>query len=116
MTGKVVTTASGLQYTDEKIGDGESPKSGQMVTVHFTATLSDGKKIESSVDRGQPYTFKIGTGEVIKGWDEGIMSMKVGGKRKLVVPPQLAYGSKSAGSMIPPNATLLFEIELLGIK
>ena len=109
-----VTTASGLQYIDEVVGTGESPKQGQQVTVHYTGTLENGTKFDSSVDKGQPYTFRIGTGVVIKGWDEGIMTMKVGGKRRLIVPANLAYGAAGRPG-IPPNATLFFEVELLGV-
>jgi len=107
-----VTTPSGLKYIDEVVGTGESPKQGQNVTVHYTGTREDGTKFDSSVERGQPYTFRIGTGVVIKGWDEGIMTMKVGGKRRLIVPGKLAYPAGRPG--IPPNATLIFEVELLG--
>jgi len=110
-----ITTASGLKYVDEKVGDGPSPKSGQSVTVHYVGTLQDGKKFDSSRDRNQPITFQIGVGQVIKGWDEGIMTMKVGGKRKLIIPPNLGYGINGMG-MIPPNATLIFEVELLAVK
>ncbi len=109
------TTPSGLKYIDEKIGEGDSPKPGQIVTVHYTGTLTDGKKFESSRDRNEPYSFPIGTGQVIKGWDEGIMSMKPGGKRKLTVPPQLGYGDKGSG-LIPANSTLIFDIELISVK
>ncbi|MFY9558581.1 MAG: FKBP-type peptidyl-prolyl cis-trans isomerase [Blastocatellia bacterium] len=107
---------SGLQIVDEVIGTGESPKPRQNVTVHYTGTLEDGRKFESSVDRNEPLTFQIGTGSVIKGWDDGIMTMKVGGKRKLIIPPSLGYGATGRPPMIPPNATLIFEIELLGVK
>jgi len=114
--GGEVTTASGLKYIDEVVGTGDSPTTGQNVTVHYTGTLENGTKFDSSVDRGQPYTFKIGTGTVIKGWDEGLMTMKVGGKRKLIIPAKLGYGAAGNGSSIPPNSTLLFEIELLGVR
>lgn len=111
-----VTTPSGLQYVDEIEGTGPIPKQGQNVTVHYTGTLQDGTKFESSRDGGQPYTFKIGTGLVIRGWDEGIMTMKVGGKRRLIIPANLAYGAAGSPPKIPPNAPLTFEIELLGVQ
>ena len=114
--GEEVITDSGLSFIDSVIGAGESPKPGQMVVVHYTGTLENGSKFDSSVDRGQPFTFKIGVGQVIKGWDEGVMTMKVGGKRKLTIPSQLGYGARGAGGVIPPNATLIFEVELLGVK
>ncbi len=110
------TTASGLKYKDIKVGEGESPKNGQTVKVHYTGTLEDGTKFDSSRDRGQPFEFPIGLGRVIKGWDEGVMSMKVGGRRELVIPAELGYGSRGAGGVIPPNATLIFDVELLGLK
>jgi peptidylprolyl isomerase len=113
--GAEISTPSGLRYVDEVVGSGDSPKLGQNVTVHYTGTLTDGTKFDSSVDKGQPYTFRIGTGVVIKGWDEGIMTMKVGGKRRLTVPPNLAYGPAGRPG-IPPNATLIFEVQLLGIQ
>ena len=108
-----VKTASGLSYTDIVKGTGAAPVSGKNVTVHYTGTLENGKKFDSSVDRGQPFVFRIGAGEVIPGWDEGVISMRVGGKRRLVVPPQLGYGANGAGGVIPPNATLIFDVELL---
>jgi peptidylprolyl isomerase len=114
--GVEVTTDSGLSFIDSVIGAGESPKPGQMVAVHYTGTLENGVKFDSSVDRGQPFSFKIGVGQVIKGWDEGVMTMKVGGKRKLTIPSQLGYGARGAGGVIPPNAILIFEVELLGVK
>jgi peptidylprolyl isomerase len=110
-----VTTPSGLKYVDEVVGSGESPQTGDFVVVHYTGTLQDGTKFDSSVDRGQPFTFQIGIGQVIQGWDEGVASMKVGGKRKLIIPPDLGYGAQGAGGVIPPNATLVFEVELLEI-
>lgn len=112
----IATMASGLKYKDIVEGTGESPNPGKFVTVHYTGTLTNGKKFDSSLDRGQPYTFVIGKGKVIKGWDEGVMTMKVGGKRKLIIPPDLGYGSRGSGPDIPPNATLLFEVQLLGIR
>lgn len=112
---KVISTPSGLQYIDVVEGTGESPKPGQQVKVHYTGTLEDGTKFDSSVDRGQPFEFPIGVGRVIKGWDEGVMSMKVGGKRKLVIPAELGYGARGIGP-IPPNSTLIFDVELLGVK
>ena len=109
-------TASGLKFTDEKVGDGASPSKGKRVTVHYTGTLADGKKFDSSRDRGQPFKFVIGVGQVIAGWDEGVMSMKVGGRRKLVIPASLGYGARGAGGVIPPNAELHFDVELLGVE
>ncbi len=117
MEAKEMTTETGLKYVDLKVGTGASPKKGNKVSVHYTGWLLDGKKFDSSVDRGQPFEFNIGTGQVIKGWDEGVMSMQVGGKRKLIIPPDLAYGQRAVGGgLIPPNSTLIFEVELLGIK
>lgn len=113
---KIITTKSGLKFIDEVPGKGQSPMSGQTVTVHYTGWLESGKKFDSSVDRGEPFEFVIGIGQVIKGWDEGVSTMKTGGKRKLIIPSQLAYGSQGAGSLIPPNATLVFDVELLGVK
>jgi peptidylprolyl isomerase len=111
-----ITTPSGLKYIDTEVGTGASPTKGQTVKVHYTGTLTDGKKFDSSVDRGQPFSFKIGVGQVIKGWDEGVATMKVGGKRTLIIPPDLGYGERGAGGLIPGNATLLFDVELLGIN
>jgi FKBP-type peptidyl-prolyl cis-trans isomerase len=112
----LVSTNSGLQYEDLKVGTGASPKSGQTVVVHYTGWLTDGSKFDSSVDRGQPFEFCIGQGQVIKGWDEGVMTMQIGGKRKLTIPATLGYGARGAGGLIPPNATLIFEVDLLGLK
>lgn len=114
--GSEVTTASGLKYVDEVVGTGDSPTSGKNVTVHYTGTLENGTKFASSVDGGQPFTFPIGTGSVIKGWDEGVMTMKVGGKRRLIIPARLGYGAEGRPPTIPPNATLIFDIELLGVN
>ncbi|HEY9810492.1 MAG TPA: FKBP-type peptidyl-prolyl cis-trans isomerase [Halomicronema sp.] len=111
----VVTTPSGLKYIDVEQGTGAEPKAGQTVTVHYTGTLEDGTKFDSSRDRGQPFSFKIGVGQVIKGWDEGVLSMRVGGKRELIIPAELGYGSRGAGGVIPPNATLKFDVELLRV-
>ena len=110
------TTSSGLKYIDIVEGEGATPEKGQTVIVHYTGTLENGSKFDSSRDRNQPFSFKIGVGQVISGWDEGVGSMKVGGQRQLIIPPDLAYGSRGAGGVIPPNATLIFDVELLGIK
>ena len=112
---KTVVTASGLKYTDVKVGSGAAPSKGKQVKVHYTGTLENGKKFDSSVDRNEPFSFVIGVGQVIPGWDEGVMSMKVGGKRKLIIPSKLGYGAAGAGGVIPPNATLLFDVELLDV-
>jgi peptidylprolyl isomerase len=111
----VITTADGLQMQDLTVGTGQEVKSGDTVTVNYVGTLENGTKFDSSYDRNQPFTTQIGVGQVIKGWDEGIVGMKVGGKRKLIIPASLGYGSQAAGS-IPPNSTLVFEVELLSIK
>jgi peptidylprolyl isomerase len=111
-----IVTPSGLKYIDIEVGTGDSPTTGQTVKVHYTGTLTDGKKFDSSLDRGQPFSFKIGVGQVIKGWDEGVATMKVGGKRTLIIPPDLGYGERGAGGVIPGNATLLFDVELLSIN
>ncbi len=112
---KVITTKSGLKYVERKVGDGKVAKAGNDVSVHYTGTLTDGKKFDSSLDRGEPFTFPLGGGKVIKGWDEGIPGMKEGGKRKLIIPANLAYGEKGRGK-IPGNATLHFEVELVKVK
>jgi len=112
-------TASGLQYEDTQVGNGASPQRGQTCQMHYTGWLwengAKGKKFDSSLDRGQPFAFPLGMGRVIKGWDEGVASMKVGGKRTLLIPPDLGYGERGAAGVIPPGATLLFEVELLGV-
>jgi FKBP-type peptidyl-prolyl cis-trans isomerase len=106
-----------LQIEEIVEGTGKSPTKGQTVVVHYTGWLKDGKKFDSSVDRGEPFEFKIGVGEVIQGWDQGVLTMKTGGKRKLTIPPELAYGSRSVGGgLIPANSTLIFEVELLNLK
>jgi len=112
----MVTTESGLQYEDIVVGTGDSPTKGKQVTVHYTGTLENGKKFDSSRDRNQPFQFTIGVGQVIKGWDEGVMSMKVGSRRRLTIPPALGYGAGGAGGVIPPNATLIFDVELLSVQ
>ncbi|HEX2999131.1 MAG TPA: FKBP-type peptidyl-prolyl cis-trans isomerase [Armatimonadota bacterium] len=113
---KVVKTPSGLQYMDVKAGKGQSPKPGQTAVVQYTGWLVDGTKFDSSRDRNEPFEFTVGQGQVIPGWDEGVATMKPGGVRKLIVPPDLGYGSQGAGNVIPPNATLIFEVELLKVK
>jgi FKBP-type peptidyl-prolyl cis-trans isomerase len=110
----MTTTPSGLQYRDDAVGDGPEARAGQNVRVHYTGTLLDGKKFDSSRDRGQPFSFGLGAGDVIRGWDEGVAGMKVGGRRTLVIPPELGYGSRPVGP-IPPNSTLVFDVELLGV-
>jgi FKBP-type peptidyl-prolyl cis-trans isomerase FkpA len=112
----MITTASGLQYEDLTVGSGAEAKAGDSVQVHYTGWLTDGSKFDSSLDRGSPFVFQLGAGRVIKGWDEGVAGMKVGGKRKLHIPPALGYGARGAGGVIPPNAELVFEVELLGIR
>ncbi len=111
-----VTTPSGLKYVELEEGTGATPQPGQTVVVHYTGTLEDGTKFDSSRDRNQPFSFKIGVGQVIKGWDEGLSTMKVGGRRQLIIPSELGYGARGAGNVIPPYSTLLFDVELLAIK
>lgn len=115
-SGNEQTTASGLKYTDEVVGSGASAQLGQSVTVHYTGTLTDGTKFDSSLDHNQPLTFTLGAKNIISGWNEGIAGMKVGGKRKLIIPPNLGYGTAGRPPLIPPNATLFFDIELLDVK
>ncbi len=112
----IIAKESGLRYIDIKEGEGNAAAAGQTAVVHYTGWLVNGRKFDSSVDRGQPFKFPLGAGRVIKGWDEGVAGMKVGGVRKLIVPPELGYGSRGAGGAIPPNATLIFEVELLGVR
>jgi FKBP-type peptidyl-prolyl cis-trans isomerase len=118
--GQIMTTASGLQIIDSTVGTGASPTTGQICVMHYTGWLYEdgkkGKKFDSSLDRNQPFEFPIGLRKVIAGWDEGVATMKVGGKRTLIIPPELGYGARGAGGVIPPNATLIFEVELLGVK
>jgi FKBP-type peptidyl-prolyl cis-trans isomerase len=116
VTGKPKTTSSGLQYWDIVVGTGATAVAGKPVKVHYTGWLTNGKKFDSSVDRGQPFVFPLGGGQVIKGWDEGVAGMKVGGKRQLRIPPELGYGARGAGGAIPPNATLIFDVELLDVN
>jgi FKBP-type peptidyl-prolyl cis-trans isomerase FkpA len=111
-----ITTASGLIIDDITVGDGDEAKAGQTVSVHYTGWLTDGSKFDSSKDRNDPFEFGLGARQVISGWDEGVQGMKVGGTRKLTIPPNLGYGARGAGGVIPPNATLVFEVELLAIK
>lgn len=112
----IITTPSGLKYVEIQEGTGETPQTGQTVKVHYTGTLEDGTKFDSSRDRGQPFKFNIGRGQVIKGWDEGLSTMKVGGRRKLIIPSELGYGARGAGGVIPPYSTLIFDVELLGVN
>ena len=118
--GETVTTSSGLKITDSKVGTGATPKPGQICVMHYTGWLYEGgakgKKFDSSLDRGQPFEFPIGRRQVIPGWEEGVATMKVGGKRTLIIPPELGYGARGAGGVIPPNATLIFDVELLDVK
>ncbi len=117
VTTEVITTPSGLQYQDIEVGSGAKPQKGQEVVVHYTGWLqSNNQKFDSSVDRGQPFSFTLGQGMVIQGWDEGLASMHVGGKRRLIIPAALGYGARGAGGVIPPNATLVFDVELLDIQ
>jgi len=109
-----ITTASGLQYEEIKVGSGATAKAGNLVSVHYTGWLTDGQKFDSSKDRNEPFEFNLGAGQVIKGWDEGVQGMQVGGVRKLTIPAALGYGVRGAGGVIPPNATLVFEVEFLG--
>ena len=116
VSGQPTTTASGLQYWDIKAGSGATAVPGKTVKVHYTGWLSTGAKFDSSVDRGEPFSFPLGEGQVIKGWDEGVVGMKAGGKRQLRIPPDLGYGAQGAGNSIPPNATLVFDVELLDVS
>jgi FKBP-type peptidyl-prolyl cis-trans isomerase FkpA len=115
MDEQVVITASGLKYAELEVGTGAEARAGQSVKVHYTGWLTNGSKFDSSVDRGQAFSFPLGAGRVIKGWDEGVAGMKVGGRRRLTIPPQLGYGARGAGSVIPPDAELIFEVQLLGV-
>jgi peptidylprolyl isomerase len=117
---ETITTPTGLKYRDEVVGTGASPKPGQSVNVHYTGWLDEGgkpgRKFDSSRDRGQPFSFPLGQGRVIQGWDEGVATMKIGGRRTLIIPPELGYGARGAGGVIPPGATLIFDVELLGAR
>jgi FKBP-type peptidyl-prolyl cis-trans isomerase len=113
---KEVTMSDGLKYTDDQIGNGAEATAGKTAVVHYTGWLLDGTKFDSSVDRNQPFSFPLGAGQVIKGWDEGVQGMKVGGKRTLIIPPALGYGQRGAGNVIPANATLKFQVELLDVR
>lgn len=114
--GEIVTTESGLQYVDLVVGTGRAAEPGDTATVHYTGWLADGTSFDSSRTRNEPFSFRVGAGRVIKGWDEGVLGMKVGGTRKLIIPPALGYGARGAGNVIPPDATLTFEVELLGLR
>lgn len=116
MAQEEIVLKSGLKYVDLEVGEGPAAVSGKEVTVHYTGTFPNGKKFDSSVDRNEPFAFRLGAGQVIKGWDEGVAGMRIGGKRKLFIPPALGYGKRGAGSVIPPDADLCFEVELLGVE
>jgi FKBP-type peptidyl-prolyl cis-trans isomerase len=116
MPEQTVTTESGLKYVDQVVGTGRQAELGDTASVHYTGWLADGKKFDSSRDRKEPFSFRVGAGQVIKGWDEGMMGMKIGGTRKLTIPPQLGYGARGAGGVMPPNTTLTFDVELLDLR